>query len=330
MTTYPEAGMSGSEFATKTKPNGAAADSFSDVELMTGEIAEPIFIVPGLIPEGLTIVSGRPKMGKTSFVMNIADAVARGGKALGLIDCPQHDVLFLALEDNRWRLQKRRRMMLQAEQLSPVPALRFELEWPRLDEGGIEKLDQECTKNKNLKLIVIDTWKKISPHRQRNANDYEHENAAATSLAKLAAKHQIAIVIIHHSRKGIGSEDFVDDVLGSTGLTGAVDTIIGFRRKRGTSDAEISVTGRDVDECEKGLAGDQTTCLWRIVGEASVVRMSRQRKAILDLLKDGKLRTIKDISEMLGERYDNVRMNCAHMRDDGQLTRVGKTYGLPS
>jgi RecA-family ATPase len=226
---------------------------------MTGEFAEPIFIVDGLVPEGLTIISGRPKMGKTSFVMNLADAVARGGKALGLIDCPQRNVLFLALEDNRRRLQKRRRMMLQAERLSPVPALRFELQWPRLDEDGLEKLDKACAENPNLKLIVIDTWKKICPHRKRNSDDYDHENMAATCLQKLASKHQVAIVIVHHSRKGIGSEDFVDDVLGSTGLTGAVDTIIGFRRKRGTSEAEISVTGRDVDECEKALAGDHTT-----------------------------------------------------------------------
>jgi predicted ATP-dependent serine protease len=315
------------------RPNGhdpRPTDSFSDVELMAGEIAEPVFIVPGLIPEGLTIVSGRPKMGKTTFVMNIADAVARGGVALGTIPCPKHDVLFLALEDNRRRLRKRRRMMLDAQQLSPVPALRFELEWPRLDDGGLERLEKACADSPALKLIVIDTWKKISPHRGRNADDYEHESRAATLLQKLAAKHQIAIIIIHHSRKGMGSEDFVDDVLGSTGLTGAVDTIIGFRRKRGTSDAEISVTGRDVDEAEKGLAGDQTTGLWRIVGDASVVRLSCQRKAIMDLLKDGKLRRVKEISDILGERYDTVRMTCARMHDDGQLAHIGQTYGVPS
>jgi hypothetical protein len=42
------------------------------------------------------------------------------------------------------------------------------------------------------------------------------------------------------------------------------------------------------------------------------------------------LRTVKDISDRLGERYDNVRVNCANMYDRGQLTRIGKTYGLPS
>ena len=110
-------------------------------------------------------------------------------------------------------------------------------------------------------------------------SDYEHESEAASLLQTLAAKYQVAIIILHHSRKGPGSEDFVDDVLGSTGLTGAVDAIIGFRRKRGTSDAEINITGRDIDECEKALSGDQTSGKWKLLeGDAKDHRLGRQSK----------------------------------------------------
>jgi RecA-family ATPase len=293
---------------------------------MATEISEPVFIVPGLITEGLSVLSGRPKMGKTTFAMNIADASARGGLALGAIQCTQHEVLFLALEDNKRRLRKRVRMMLEAQQLTGAPGLHFRLEWPRLDDGGRDRIDKTCAANRRIKLVIIDTWKKISPRRQKHQGEYEHESEAAGLLQKLAAKYQIAIVIIHHSRKGPGAEDFVDDVLGSTGLTGAVDTIIGFRRKRGTSDAEISIAGRDVDERELALAGDRTSGLWRLVGEAAEHRLSQQRKAILDLLKDGKLRTVKQISEILGRRYDNVRMTIARMCDAQQIKKVGNAY----
>jgi hypothetical protein len=303
--------------------------AFTDIELMAGETSEPVFIVPGLIPEGLTLVSGRPKMGKTTFIMNLADAIGRGGVALGAIPCEKRGVLFLALEDNQRRLRKRRRMMLDAPNLSPCDGLIFYLEWPRLDAGGLDRLNKFCTDNPEIKVIVIDTWKKISPQRQRNANDYEYESEAATLLQRFAAKCQVAIIIIHHSRKGLGSEDFVDDVLGSTGLTGSVDTIIGFRRKRGTSDAEISIAGRDVDECEKALAGDHTTGLWRLLGDAAQHRMSRQRNAIVDLLKDGKVRKINEIADLLGERYDATRKTVARMCDDGQLSKVGTGYTVP-
>jgi hypothetical protein len=221
-------------------------------------------------------------------------------------------------------------MMLDAQHLQAAPGLHYYLDWPRLDDGGADLLDQTCTAKPKIKLIIIDTWKRISPRRPKNQDAYEHENNAAAILQKLAAKHQLAIVIVHHSRKGAGSEDFVDDVLGSTGLTGAVDTIIGFRRKRGSSDAEISIAGRDVDECERALSGDQTSGLWRLLdGDAKQHRVSRQRQAIIDLLKDGKLRDVKQISDCLGVPYDNARVNCANMLDAGQLTRIGKAYGLP-
>ena len=118
-------------------------------------------------------------------------------------------------------------------------------------------------------------------------------------------------------------------MLGSTGLTGAVDTIIGFRRKRGTSDAEISVAGRDVDECEKpSPATIPPACGACCPAIAADHRRAASAKAILDLLKDGKIRTIKEISENLGQPYDAVRMMLARMHEDGDLRRIGKGYCL--
>ena len=57
--------------------------------------------------------------------------------------------------------------------------------------------------------------------------------------------------------------------------------------------------------------------------------MSRARRAIVELLKDGKMRTIAEVADRLGEPYPNVRMNLTAMVDDGQLTRIGKSYTLP-
>ena len=237
-----------------TAPPLRMPPGFSDAELLAEELPDPIFVVPTLIPEGLTILAGRPKIGKTTLAMNVADAGARGGMALSSIQCSQIEVLFLALEDNKRRLKRRRRMLLYAEKLEHAAGLHYHMTWPRLDDGGLALLELTLSGNKEIKLVVIDTWKRVCPQRRRNQDDYEHESNAATLLQQLAAKHQVAIIIIHHSRKGTGSVDFLDDVLGSTGLTGAADTIIGFRRKRGTSDAEISITGRDIDRCEKALS----------------------------------------------------------------------------
>lgn len=70
-------------------------------------VFEPITcIVPGYIVEGLTLLAGKPKAGKSYLALNIAYAIATGGQVLGA-EVEQGDVLYLALEDNERRLQRR-------------------------------------------------------------------------------------------------------------------------------------------------------------------------------------------------------------------------------
>ena len=80
---------------------------FSAQTLLSAQF-EPIeYVVPRYIGEGLTILAGRPKAGKSWLALDVALAVATGGLALGKERCEQGDVLYLALEDNKRRLQKR-------------------------------------------------------------------------------------------------------------------------------------------------------------------------------------------------------------------------------
>jgi RecA-family ATPase len=94
------------------KPNGSATENAipkltSAAELLAREFKEPKYAVPHLIAEGLTILAGKPKTGKSWAALDFAVAVAGGYSALGNIDCQQGDVLLLALEDNERRLHQR-------------------------------------------------------------------------------------------------------------------------------------------------------------------------------------------------------------------------------
>lgn len=55
------------------------------------------YVVKGYIVEGLTILAGKPKTGKSWLCLDIAIAVARGGSAFGSIVCEAGDVLYMAL-----------------------------------------------------------------------------------------------------------------------------------------------------------------------------------------------------------------------------------------
>ncbi len=88
--------------------SGGYRTSWTDREILTAVFPEPNWIVKGLIPEGLTVLGGRPKVGKSWMLLQIALSVQCGGRFLETQVEPG-DVLYLALEDNGRRLQERMR-----------------------------------------------------------------------------------------------------------------------------------------------------------------------------------------------------------------------------
>ena len=97
------------------------------------------YVVPGYIAEGCTILAGRPKLGKSWLVLEMGLAVATGSTCLGGIDCEQGDVLYLALEDNERRLQKRIDKVLGPLHDWPE-SFEYATEWPRASDGGSSEL----------------------------------------------------------------------------------------------------------------------------------------------------------------------------------------------
>src|SRR5215213_4571911 len=73
------------------------------------EYPDAVWIVPGLIPAGMTLLAGRPKAGKSWISLQTSKAVTSGGDIFGeKVECGR--VLYLALEDNDRRLKKRMEM----------------------------------------------------------------------------------------------------------------------------------------------------------------------------------------------------------------------------
>lgn len=260
---------------------------FSAPEICSIQFPPTRWVVPELIPEGLTILAGKPKTGKSWAVLDLALQVASGGKVFGKILVEKGHVLYLALEDSKRRLQKRMNILLEdKEPPANLQLVDATTGWKTLNKGGLEMLEKTIQEHPDIKMIAIDTLQKIKPIGQRQNNAYENDYAAIGDLQKLATKHNISIILLHHLRKSISKDgDIFDEVSGSLGLTGASDTVIVIKRKRNSNDAILALSGRDILERELAIYFDKQTCRWSVIGDARDTCITRERQEILDVLQ---------------------------------------------
>jgi hypothetical protein len=302
-------------------------NAVSATELMATEFPEPRWIVPGIVPEGTTILAGKPKMGKSWLALGTSVAVAAGGVALGTKKVDGGAVLYLALEDNPRRLQSRLKKLLAGG--SAPEGLELATEWRRLGDGGLEALEAWLNTHPDARLVVIDTLAKFRAG-QAGKNLYKEDYEAVEPLVELAADHNVAILIVHHLRK-LGAEDPLDQVSGSMGLTGGADGALVLNRERGRADAYLYVTGRDIEEeKELALSWDSTTATWKIAGDAEEYRNSRERQEVEECLRTlGEPAGPKEVSEALGKPYNNVKQLMWKMGNEGDLRSVGGGKYVP-
>lgn len=295
-------------------------------DLMAKQFDLVKWIVPEILPEGVTIFAGRPKMGKSWLAYNLAIAVAAGGRALGRVQVEQGRCLYMALEDNERRLQSRMTKLLQGE--PPPEWLELSTQWPRIadENSGLTYLEGWINAHRDTaRLIVIDTLAKIRPKRGKGGDIYEDDYNAVQGLKGLADTYAVGIVVVHHTRKGI-ADDPLESISGSFGLTGGVDGILVLKRERGAADAVLHVTGRDVEEKELALEWSPDLALWTIAGDAEEYRMTRERRQILDMLAgmpNGM--SPKELSDALDRQQGSIKKLIREMLTDGQVRQVG--YG---
>jgi hypothetical protein len=290
-------------------------------DLLAEELPEVEWAVKGVLPEGLTILAGKPKMGKSWLALGLCVAVAAGGRALGKIPAERSGALYLGLEDNKRRLQRRLKKILAGR--DAPEGLEVQWEWRRLDDGGVEQLDKWLEERPQTRIIVIDTLKKIRPREGASRSMYDIDYESLEPLVKLAADSGVAILVVHHLRK-LEAGDPLDMISGSTGLTEGVDGALVLKRDRGKQDATLVIDGRDIEEpSELALRWDAEIAAWALMGDAEEYRISEERQVIIELLKRvaPDLMSPKDVSQSLNLPHGSVRVIMPEMFNEGLIAR---------
>ncbi len=296
-------------------------------ELARAQFDPVRWAIPGILPSGLTILAGRPKLGKSWLVLGWALDIGRGVPVLRKIEASHGDTLYLALEDNDRRMQERQALMLGD---ASAPS-RFQVanEWPRQNEGGLDLIEQWIDDNRSARLVIIDTFKRFRPKESKANRLYDLDYDAIAPVALLAARRNVAIVVVFHTNK-LEPADPIDLVSGTLGLSGAADGVLVLKRERGQADASLFVTGRDVEETDLALKWEKDDTLgWALLGNADAFRVSRERQAILDAVRAIPGMGPSEIANAIQKKPGAVRyLLFAMVRDAEIRNRDGHYYLL--
>ena len=248
----------GTEVWTEKRDRIDGLETVSMTELYDTVYPPKIPIVDGLIYAGTYLFVGAPKVGKSFFMAQLGYHVSMG---LDLWDYPvrKGTVLYLALEDDYARLQKRLSRMFGMESSENFY---FATQSKTLNEGLEEQLNQFVKEHTDARLIIIDTLQKVREvggDRYSYSSDYE----IVTKLKSFSDKYGICLLVVHHTRK-LESEDSFDMISGTNGLLGAADgAFIMHKKKRTDNEAVMDIVGRDQPDQELTIEFDRERCVWK-------------------------------------------------------------------
>ena len=221
-------------------PNGVVdAD-----ELYRMEIEPSPYLVDGLLPLSLTLISGHAKSYKSFLAMQLGLSITAGKPFLGR-KTTRCEVLYYCLEDTLARLHERLHILSDG----PAPGLHLLRECKQIGEELEIELDNRLSEYPGVGLIIIDTLQNIRKEHHVSTNLYYAEYAELMRLRKYCDRNHVGIVLVHHHLKSTRWGDDLTRVNGSAAMIGGVDTIWSLS-SRNTRDKRttLHVIGRDVQQ----------------------------------------------------------------------------------
>ena len=220
------------------------------------------FLVDELIPEGLHILAGAPKIGKSWLALWLCLCVSQG-QPLWNFATTQGEALYLSLEDSFQRIQTR---LFDLTEDAP-PTLHFAIMADTLKHRLEQQIEQFLTEHSDTKLVVIDTLQRVR-NSGNDSNLYANDYQDIGLLKKLADKRHIAILLIHHLRK-LHDDDPMNMISGSTGLSGAADsTFVLQKNSRLANVASLHYTGRDISDRTLKLEFGEEDHIWKLLEDS--------------------------------------------------------------
>lgn len=287
---------------------------------------QPIeWLVREILPVGLSILGAPSKYYKSYMALGLCIAICNGAKFLGF-DCEKHDCLYFDLESTKRRPKSRLDQILGADQKKPdnLHIITGEDNPGRIGEGFEAQVEYQLSEHPNIKLIVVDVFQLIRQPAKRGQSGYDRDYEDFRALKQIVDKHDVGILLIHHTRKMKDPSDVFNEFSGSTGMLGAQDCAwLISKKERFNEEAILHITGRDLKSQNLQVKFNKDTFQWQYIGTAEEVESQKfkaeyDQSPVIETIKklvkqggghwEGSAQEIKEASKYLSfEIYDDVR-----------------------
>lgn len=234
-------------------------------------LEHPKMLIDGVLSDGLAIMAGDSKIGKSWMVLWMCLQISKGEPVWGL-PTRKTDVVYLALEDREWRVQQRMQDLTD----TPPDNLHFGFSCGQLGAELESQIEDVLKDYPSTGLLFIDTLQMVRDNVSAKVNAYAQDYKDLSSLKKIADNHGICIFVVHHTRKERDGGNIFNDMTGSTGIMGVADTGMILRKDdRFGDNATLCITGRDVEE--KKLKMQMRGVKWEITEELSADDLRKEQ-----------------------------------------------------
>lgn len=296
--------------------------------LMDMKLPQIRYIVKDLLPQGLHILAGAPKTGKSWLLLLLAIKVSQG-ELFWNLQTEKGTVLSLCLEDSLNRIQQR---LFDLTEDAPEN-LHFATLSKSLSNGLCDQIEEFIKDYPDTNLVIIDTLQKVRDSLGES-NMYVSDYKDISLLKALADKYSIAIIVVHHLRKQFDSDPH-NMVTGSTGLIGASDSSYVLKRENiCDNDAKVYIKGRDIQEQVINIHRDEDTNEWLFVSSDTKAISTLKNETFFPFLRSyittekKFIGTVSELSLKIGANINGNVLSRKLNKYQKELKDMGITFEL--
>lgn len=281
------------------------------------------WVIEGLIPRGLTIIFGEPKVGKTLLATKMTGCLVMGRDFLGY-PVQKKAALYIDGESDRQGFAERMKLVGFDMGLSGLYEFCPEDEW-QFDRQGMSEVEGVLKEHPEIKVIVIDTLENLIPYPAKmdnGLNAQQRDVQRLKPIRKWCARMGVSVIVIHHPKKGKIEGDFFSAMAGSNGVRGTVETIIGIAADGDSEELfRLKSSSRYMPGLDLQLMRRKGSVQWEIANAAAIEAacVSPLQADILAYLKANPHSRPSTIAKALRKERGTVGTVCTRLRKKGVL-----------